>query len=56
MITLGRVHNHDQTKAYYQPLLADGTTAKEAKRCIKRAHARHFYRLLREPQPIALTT
>jgi transposase len=56
VIALQRVHNHDQTKAYYQRLLADGKTAKEAKHCIKRALARHFYRLLRELEPIALTT
>jgi transposase len=56
VIALQRVHHHDQTKAYYQRLLADGKTTKEAKRCIKRALARHFYHRLRELHPPALTT
>jgi transposase len=56
VIALQRVHHHDQTKAYYQRLLADGKTAKEAKRCVKRALARHFYHRLRELQLPALTT
>jgi transposase len=56
VIALQRVHHHDQTNAYYQRLLADGKTAKEAKRCIKRALARHFYHRLRELDPLALTT
>jgi transposase len=56
VIALQRVHHHDQTKAYYQRLLADGKTTKEAKRCIKRALARHFYHRLRELHPLALTT
>ena len=56
VIALQRVHHHDQTKAYYQRLLANGKTTKEAKRCIKRALARHFYHRLRELQQPALTT
>ena len=56
MIALQRVHHHDQTKAYYQRLLANGKTPKEAKRCVKRALARHFYRRLTENHPAALTT
>jgi transposase len=56
VIALQRVHHHEQTKAYYQRLLADGKTTKEAKRCIKRALARHFYHRLRELDPAALTT
>ena len=34
--------------AYYQRLLATGKTTREARRCIKRALARHFYHRLRE--------
>ena len=50
VIALQRVHHHAQTSAYYQRLLAAGKTTKEAKRCVKRALARHFYHRLREPQ------
>jgi transposase len=56
VIALQRVHHHDQTRAYYQRLLASGKTPKEAKRCVKRALARHFYRRLNESQLAALTT
>jgi transposase len=56
VIALQRVHYHDQTKTYYQRLLADGKTSKEAKRCIKRALARHFYHRLRDLERAALTT
>jgi transposase len=56
VIALQRVHHHDQTRAYYQRLLANGKTTKEAKRCVKRALARHFYHQLTETQPPALTT
>jgi transposase len=56
VIALQRVHHHDQTRAYYQQLLARGKTTKEAKRCVKRALARHFYNRLKELQPPALTT
>ncbi len=56
VIALQRVHHHDQTAAYYHRLLANGKTPKEAKRCVKRALARHFYHRLKELQPTALTT
>ena len=56
VIALQRVHHHDQTKAYYQRLLANGKTTREAKRCIKRALARHLYHRLRDLQQPALTT
>ncbi|MGH8861147.1 MAG: IS110 family transposase [Jatrophihabitantaceae bacterium] len=56
VIALQRIHHHDQTNAYYRRLLADGKTTKEAKRCIKRALARHFYRRLRDLELPALTT
>jgi transposase len=56
VIALQRVHHHDQTRAYYQRLLADGKTTREARRCVKRALARHFYRRLKETRLPALTT
>ena len=48
VIALQRVHHHAETAAYYQRLLATGKTTREARRCIKRALARHFYHRLRE--------
>jgi transposase len=56
VIALQRVHHHDQTRAYYQHLLANGKTTQEAKRCVKRALARHFYHRLKETRLPALTT
>jgi transposase len=47
-IALARVRHHDETARYYQRLLDSGKSAREARRCIKRALARHFYRRLRE--------
>ena len=56
VIALQRVHHHAETRAYYRRLLDSGKTTKEAKRCIKRALARHFYNRLKELQPRTLTT
>ncbi|MGH2975028.1 MAG: transposase [Solirubrobacterales bacterium] len=56
VIALQRVHHHAETGAYYQRLLDAGKTPKEAKRCIKRALARHFYHRLKQLHPAALTT
>lgn len=56
VIALKRVHHHAETAVYYQPLLAACKTTKEAKRCVKRALARHFYQQLKQAQPYALTT
>jgi transposase len=56
VIALARIQHHGETTAYYQRLLATGKTAREARRCIKRALARHFYRRLREIPALALTT
>lgn len=56
VIALQRVRRHPQTAAYYQHLLATGKTPREAKRCIKRALARHFYHQLRELPQTPLTT
>ncbi len=41
------------TRAYYQHLLDAGKTTREARRCGKRALARHFYNRLRT---VPLTT
>jgi hypothetical protein len=48
--------DHPQTREYYQRLLADGKTSKEAKRCVKRTLARHFYHRFTELRVPALTT
>ena len=48
VVALHRIRHHTQTTAYYQRLLATGKTSREARRCVKRALARHFYRRLRE--------
>jgi hypothetical protein len=56
VIALQRVHHHAETGAYYRRLLDSGKTTKEAKRCIKRALARHFYHRLKELQLVSLTT
>ncbi len=55
-IALARIRHHAQTAAYYQRLLARGRTAREARRCVKRALARHFYRRLRTLPTHPLTT
>jgi transposase len=56
VIALQRVHHHAQTRAYYRKLLDSGKTANEAKRCVKRALARHFYHQLKQLEPVTLTT
>jgi transposase len=56
VVALQRVHHHPQTAAYYRRLLDSGKTPKEAKRCVKRALARHFYNRLKELRLPALTT
>lgn len=56
VVALQRVRHHPETTAYYERLLAAGKTAREARRCVKRALARHFYRRLRETPTLALTT
>jgi transposase len=48
VIALQRTRHHAQTSAYYQRLLAAGKTTREARRCVKRALARHFYKRLNE--------
>jgi transposase len=56
VIALQRVHHHAQTAAYYQRQLAAGKTAHEARRCVKRALARHFYHRLQHNPTLPLTT
>jgi transposase len=47
IITLARVRHHPETAAYHARLLGSGKTPREARRCVKRALARHFYQRLR---------
>jgi transposase len=56
VIALARIHHHPETAAYYERLLARGRTAREARRCVKRALARYFYRRLRALPTVALRT
>jgi transposase len=44
IVALQRIRHHPETTAYYERLLAAGKTTREARRCVKRALARHFYR------------
>jgi transposase len=46
MIALNRLRYDSRTSAYYQRLLADGKSRREALRCVKRTLARYFYRHL----------
>src|SRR5580765_8749930 len=52
VVALQRIRHHQQTRGYYQQLLAAGKTTREARRCVKRALARHFYRRLTELQTV----
>jgi transposase len=56
VIALQRIHHHTETAAYYQRLLTTGKSAREARRCVKRALARRFYHRLCEPHTPTLTT
>lgn len=55
VIALSRIRNHRATASYYGRLLATGKTPREARRCIKRALARYFYRQLARIDAVALT-
>ena len=55
VVGLQRIRHHAETTAY-ERLLAAGKTTREARRCVKRALARHFYRRLREMPRLPLTT
>jgi len=48
VIALARIRHHGQTAGYYRRLRDSGKSAREARRCVKRALARHFYRRLCE--------
>jgi transposase len=56
VVALARIRHHAETSAYYERLLAAGKTTREARRCVKRALARHFYRRLHEMPRLPLTT
>jgi transposase len=56
VVALQRIRHHPQTAAYHERLLAAGKTAREARRCVKRALARYFYRRLLEISRPPLTT
>jgi transposase len=48
VVALQRIRHHPETSAYYERLLAGGKSAREARRCVERVLARHFYHRLRE--------
>jgi transposase len=56
VIALQRIRHHPQTRGYHERLLAAGKSTREARRCVKRALARHFYRRLRQTPTNPLTT
>jgi transposase len=56
VVALQRVRHHPETSAYYERLLGAGKTTKEARRCVKRALARYFYRRLCQITRVSLTT
>lgn len=55
VIALHRVRWHPETATYYNKLVASGKTPREARRCIKRILARHFYRQLQATPTLTLT-
>jgi transposase len=55
IIALHRSRWHPQTTVYQQRLLATGKTPREARRCIKRQLARHFYHQLKTTPTLTLT-
>lgn len=55
-VVLTRARHDTTTQEYINRRLAEGKSAREARRCPKRYLARHFYRLLENPQPNPLTT
>jgi transposase len=48
-IAVSRIRHHPPTRDYHARLTTRGKTPREARRCIKRALARHFYRQLTTP-------
>ena len=55
IIALNRTRRHPQTAAYYQRLLSEGKTPREARRCVKRQLARYFHHQLKTTPKLALT-
>jgi transposase len=55
VIARTRIRCHAETRAYYERLLADRKSSREAMRCVKRQLARHFYRLLVRHDALAAT-
>jgi transposase len=55
IIALNRSRRHPPTAAYYQRLLREGKTPREARRCIKRQLARYFHQRLKTSPKLALT-
>jgi transposase len=55
-VVLTRARSDNDTQTYITRRLAEGKTNREARRCLKRYLARHFYRLLEQQQPNPLTT
>jgi transposase len=53
---LSRARSDEPTKAYINRRLTEGKSLREARRCLKRYLARHFYRLLENPKQTLLTT
>ena len=51
VIALAQVRHHEQTRLYYQRLRTNGKTAREARRCVKRALARRFTELCAHSSP-----
>ena len=56
VVALQRIRHHPETSAYYERLLAAGKSTREARRCVRRALARHFFHRLRERPRLPLTT
>jgi len=55
IIALNRTRRHPPTAAYYQRLLSEGKTPREARRCVKRQLARYFHQRLKTSPNLALT-
>jgi transposase len=56
-VVLSRARSDETTQAYIQRRQTEGKSVREARRCLKRYLARHFYRLLeQQPKTTPLTT
>jgi transposase len=56
VIAVARMRSDPRTRAYVQARTAEGKTQREARRCIKRYLARHFYRVLTHQPGLAPQT